>query len=334
MKYSDQGLVSIILPTYNRSHLLHYAINSIITQSYKNIELIIVNDNSKDNTSEIISSFNDPRIKYLKNDSNLQLPRTLNRGFSVAKGDYLTWTSDDNLLSPQAIEKMVKTLTISNNDFVYADYFLFSDLDSNGRPLNPEPIKQTSVLQLEKSNHIGACFLYSRRLYEHIGDYDPNLFLVEDYDFFIRASKQFSFVHLPEPLYYFKRDENTLYCSRYCEVKASDVLVRLKNNLISDKEALNIVADLITENPSNLKFYGLNHIYNFAEKKSFRLSQLILKILTYIIKAKLRSPLQEICKQFLNHSIDFSDARDKISFEINQLCEIKYIKPSTKTDTK
>ena len=70
-------------------------------------------------------------------------------------------------------------------------------------------------LQLEKGNHIGACFLYTRRLYEAVGDYDPELFLVEDYDYFMRASRHFRFCHIAEPLYYFRRDDDTLYLSRF-----------------------------------------------------------------------------------------------------------------------
>lgn len=327
MKKIHQALVSIILPTYNRSNLLPYAINSILTQTYQNIELIVIDDNSQDKTNEIVHSFNDPRIKYLKNDSNLKLPRTLNRGFSIAKGDYLTWTSDDNLFSVQAIEKMVDTLKKPDNDFVYADYFLFSDQDSNGHPLNPIPIKQADILQLEKSNHIGACFMYSRRLYEHIGDYDPSLFLVEDYDFFIRASKQYHFVHLSEALYYFRRDDNTLYCSRYCEVKASDVLVRLKNQLISEQEVLNIVIELITENPATTKSYGLNYLYRLTHNISFKLSQFILKIIHYIIIANLRKPLQNIISQFQNKSLDFNQARDQLCSQMQKFATIKYLPP-------
>ena len=83
-------------------------------------------------------------------------------------------------------------------------------------------------LQLEKGNHIGACFMYTRGVYEAVGEYDPELFLVEDYDYFMRIAKRFRMCHLAEPslyLYYFRRHDDALYVSRFCEVKASDVLV-------------------------------------------------------------------------------------------------------------
>ena len=159
----------------------------------------------------------------------------MNRGFSLARGKYLTWTSDDNLLAPTAIEKMADALGRGDSDFVYADYWLFSEQDADGSPIALQHDRLPDTLRLEKGNHIGACFLYTRSLYEAVGDYDPELFLVEDYDYFLRAAKQFRFTHIGEPLYFFRRDDATLYVSRFPEVKASDLLVRFKNQAIDPR---------------------------------------------------------------------------------------------------
>ncbi|NOR71688.1 MAG: glycosyltransferase [Methylomarinum sp.] len=328
MNIKRQPLVSIILPTYNRATLLPKAITSILTQTHRHLELIVIDDNSIDNTQEIIHSFNDPRIQYYKNSTNLKLPRALNHGFSKAKGDYLTWTSDDNVFSTEAIEKMLATLEESNKDFVYADYFLFSDLDSKGQPLNPYQINQSSELQLEKGNHIGACFMYSRKIYEYIGDYDPDLILVEDYDYFIRIAKHFSFIHLPEPLYYFRRDDNTLYCSRYSEVKASDVLVRFKYQLITQQQALDIVTDLITISLINNKKHGLSHLYHFANTFSYRLSQLILQIIHYKIRRQLRHSLFKTLDKYNNMQLNFQEARTLLCTLLQHFGTIEYQPPS------
>ncbi len=94
---ADQALVSIVLPTYKRAHVLPSAIRSVLNQTYTNLELIVVDDNSPDDTRDVVASFGDPRIRYVRNEPNLKLPRALNRGFSLARGEYLTWTSDDNL---------------------------------------------------------------------------------------------------------------------------------------------------------------------------------------------------------------------------------------------
>ncbi|HRQ59502.1 MAG TPA: glycosyltransferase family 2 protein, partial [Azoarcus taiwanensis] len=223
--------VSIVMPTYKRAHLLGGAIENVLAQSFRDFELIVVDDNSPDDTPQVVARFDDPRIRYVRNDPNLRLPRALNRGFALARGQYLTWTSDDNFFAGTAIERMVQVLDRGECDLVYADYYMFAEVDAAGRPTDAKHDRLPATLQLDKGNHIGACFLYTRRAYEAVGDYDPELFLVEDYDYFIRIAKQFEACHIAEPLYYFRRDDDTLYLSRFAEVKASDVLVRYKNGL-------------------------------------------------------------------------------------------------------
>jgi glycosyltransferase involved in cell wall biosynthesis len=161
---SAQGapLVSIVLPTYKRAHVLPLAIRSVLAQTYSNWELVIVSDNSPDNTEEVVKAFDDPRIRYYRNDPNLRLPRTLNRGFSLAAGDYLTWTSDDNMLAPEAIARMVEVLNEGEADFVFADYHEFADTDADGQPLGMKPIRLPDVPDMARGNSIGACFMYTR----------------------------------------------------------------------------------------------------------------------------------------------------------------------------
>lgn len=95
-------LISIVLPIYNGEKYMKQSIDSVINQTYANWELLIVDDGSTDNTAAIAREYaeKDNRIKYYKNPQNMRLPKTLNRGFSLATGDYLTWTSDDNYYYP------------------------------------------------------------------------------------------------------------------------------------------------------------------------------------------------------------------------------------------
>ncbi len=320
----DQPLVSIVLPTYNRAAVLPHAIASVLAQNYQHFELIIVDDNSPDETRAVVDSFQDPRIRYVKNDPNLKLPRALNRGFSIAEGELLTWTSDDNLLRPDAIEKMVALIQQKPCDFVYADYYLFSDLDSNNQPMDPKQDHLASELQLEKGNHIGACFLYTRTLYEKIGDYDPELFLVEDYDYFMRAAKHFSFCHLPEALYYFRRDDNTLYCSRYCEVKCSDVLVRYKNGLLNQDELTNTLVSLILNNYEGVKNPFIRHGKDILENISYRLSKLHLNLSDRYLHAKLNKPINILLRNYTANKASFEQTRDAIKIHIEALADISY----------
>ena len=98
-------LISIVLPVYNGERFLRESIDSVLAQTYTNWELLIVDDCSTDNTAAIVHEYvqKDSRVQYYKNEKNLRLPRNLNRGFSLARGDYLTWTSDDNVFWPTAL---------------------------------------------------------------------------------------------------------------------------------------------------------------------------------------------------------------------------------------
>lgn len=322
-------LVSVVLPTYKRAHLLAQAIRSVLDQTYANLELIVVDDNSPDDTAAVVQSFDDPRIHYAKNDPNLKLPRALNRGFSLARGDYLTWTSDDNLLAPTAIEKMVDVLASGNCDFVYADYWLFSEQDPDGRPLAPQHDRLPDNLQLDKGNHIGACFLYTRRLYESVGEYDPELFLVEDYDYFLRAARQFHFCHLDEPLYYFRRDDATLYCSRYPEVKASDVLVRFKNGAIDAENAAGILVNLLLQHPAELKDAGLRRAFAIRQRVSYRLGSWLVQRGRARMKQQLARDISPLFARYQSSQASFGDTRAALLDNVREHGVLAYVASRT-----
>lgn len=320
-------LVSIVLPTYKRAHLLAQAMRSVLAQTHSHLELIVVDDNSPDDTAQVVAGFDDPRIRYYRNEPNLRLPRTLNRGFSLARGDYLTWTSDDNLLAPTAIERMVAALAPGDSDFVYADYWLFSEQDADGNPIAPQHDRLPGTLQLEKGNHIGACFMYTRRLYETVGDYDPELFLVEDYDYFLRAARHFRFTHIAEPLYYFRRDDATLYVSRFPEVKASDLLVRVKNGVLDAPGAARTLADLLMQHPESLADAGLRRALDIRKRYSYRLGAwLTRRGLSRLIR-RLNAQISPLFAAFMDGKKDFGQTRGALLECLAQHGKLAYVPP-------
>lgn len=200
-------LVSIILPVYNGEKYLKQSIESCLNQTYKNIELIIVNDCSTDKSLEIIERYcvNDSRVKLVNNSINKKLPASLNIGHSFAKGEYLTWTSDDNFYDSMAIEVMLKTIRDKKVDIVYANYNLIGD-DAE-KVVN---LKDYGFLIF--SNVIGACFLYHSKVYKK-NKYDESLFLVEDYDFWLQCLAEFRFYNIQEVLYNYRNHGESLTSS-------------------------------------------------------------------------------------------------------------------------
>lgn len=330
----SEDLVSIVLPTYNRAHLLGHAMRSVLAQTHTNLELIVVDDNSSDGTPDVVHSFNDPRVRYIRNETNLKLPRGLNRGFSLSRGNFLTWTSDDNLYATNAVERMVAVLVDGRCDFVFADYYHFSDLDaSSGEPLDAMHVRLPELLRLEVSNTVGACFLYTRRLYEEIGDYDPELFLVEDYDYFIRIQKRFSTCHIAEPLYYFRRFDESLFCSRFAEVQAAGVLVRFKNRLLDKARATAACTDLIIRDIGGLRNPLLRATYPIVRSISFRLTNAYKRVIRTYVMWTISSRVASVLQGFESKSLSFRQAKEALQGIMQQVGVVEYKEPSPRRAT-
>lgn len=219
--------VSIVLPVYNGETVLGEAIESVLAQTYTNIELLIVNDCSTDDSEKIIDFYvnKDSRVKKINNIQNLKLPASLNVGFQKATGDYWTWTSDDNMYKENAIECMVNCLENDKNIcLVYTDYTV---IDISGKKLYKQITGKPK--ELAQGNCIGACFLYRRESAINVGNYDINLFLAEDYDYWIRLYKQGDLYHLNMDLYYYRQHENSLSATQKERIEIQTFRVWEKN---------------------------------------------------------------------------------------------------------
>jgi glycosyltransferase involved in cell wall biosynthesis len=229
--------VSVVLPTYNSAKYLRQSIDSCLNQTYKNIELIIVDDGSTDETPTIVGSYKDQRIKYIRHEKNRGLPTALNTGFSNSEGEYLAWTSDDNQYTPSAIMEMVTCLQNNRGyDFVYSDFWIQRS-DSSVKELcqlsdNPDFLKNYNRI---------ACFLYSRRVHESIGDYNDRYALVEDYEYWLRALKQFKFLHHPVPLYIYLSHPDSLTDKKTHIITILSAMVRYQNGHLPLFQLLKII---------------------------------------------------------------------------------------------
>lgn len=176
--------ISCVLPVYNGGDRVSVAIESILKQSFKDFELIIVNDCSTDNTKDVIENYakKDNRVKIINHTKNLKLPSALNTGFKNAKGQYHTWTSDDNLYRPHAFQEILKKIESNPQlDIAYGR----SVMHTNNKPNNTSSIKHQSAIVSKQI--VGAYFMYKAEVFEKLNGYDTSLFCAEDYDFFLRA---------------------------------------------------------------------------------------------------------------------------------------------------
>lgn len=114
-------IVSVVIPTYNRAHLIGRAIQSVLNQTYQNFEIIVVDDASRDNMEEVVKSFSDMRIRYIRHNKNKGGAAARNTGIRVAAGEYISFLDDDDEFLPEMLEKLLVVIENNNNiDLVFA----------------------------------------------------------------------------------------------------------------------------------------------------------------------------------------------------------------------
>jgi glycosyltransferase involved in cell wall biosynthesis len=220
-------LVSIVLPVFNGARFLRQALDSCLQQTYRDLELIVVDNGSTDNSAAIVQSYHDPRITLLRHPTNRKVAGALNTGFRHARGAYLTWTAHDDYYAPTAIAEMVQVLEANPHvHIVFANEYYVDDADNILSFFKTGPVEQ-----LAERNCIELCFLYRRIVYETVGAYDARAFLAEDYDYWLRASAYFTFAHLDRPLLYV-REHVARLSTRYGRGEVTEVALAIRRRAL------------------------------------------------------------------------------------------------------
>lgn len=239
-----QPFISIILPVYNGSQFLAESIESCINQTYTNWELIIVNDCSTDNSLQIAEQYagKDSRIRIVNNQINKKLPASLNEGFKYATGKYYTWTSHDNRFHIDFLKVYVEYLeSHPDTGFLTGTYQM---MDEAGKLLDivslPDPQKYMPLF-----NPVAYAFMYRADVAQKAGRYDENLFLVEDYEYWVRLWLHTNVERIEECLYYTRVHGGTLTALRKKEIAQKLLEMRL---MYFDRfvERLKLYPDLLT----------------------------------------------------------------------------------------
>lgn len=141
------GLVSVIMPSWNTSNFIAESIQSVIDQTYENWELIIVDDCSTDNTDEVVARFTDKRIRYFKNEKNSGAALSRNRGLREARGEWIAFLDSDDLWSPKKLEYQISFMNEHGYTLSYTEY---EKIDEESKPLQiyvtgPEKVNKSKM---------------------------------------------------------------------------------------------------------------------------------------------------------------------------------------------
>ena len=181
----NKTLVSVIIPTHNRANLIERAINSVLSQTYKNIELIVVNDGSTDQTEKIILE-KYPSIRYF-NQENQGVSAARNVGVKNSTGNYIAFLDSDDEWLPEKIKKQMEKILNSTERWVHGEERWIR----RGVRVNPKKIHQKSggdifLAALNLCLISPSTVLMEKKLFDEFGGFDPEFIVCEDFDLWLR----------------------------------------------------------------------------------------------------------------------------------------------------
>ena len=197
--------LSVIIPTYNRAEFLRTAIESALNQTFNDIEIIVSDDKSTDYTREVVESFEDERIKYVRNEGNKGPSATRNTAILASEGEYIAFLDDDDEWLPDKLQRQVEVLDKSQPNIcgVYSNRLFIDKKSSKVLSDNPgtDQLKGNLLYQLMiKSPIHTSTVVIRKRCLDEIGLFDETISYMEDRDLWIRLSIKWDFEYISTPL--------------------------------------------------------------------------------------------------------------------------------------
>ncbi len=197
-------LVSVVLPTFNRPRYLAYALQSVLRQSYDNLQVIVVRDGGED-VADIVNSFNDPRIEFIDRGENRGKAHSLNEGLARARGEYIAYIDDDDVFYPRHVETLVSALEgRAEYGAAYSDlYKVFCRIEPDGSRTALSKVVDVSrdfdrMLMLYFNHVLHVSLMHRRDLLDRTGLYNEELNVLIDWDMTRRLAFYTDFIHIPE----------------------------------------------------------------------------------------------------------------------------------------
>jgi GT2 family glycosyltransferase len=208
----SEPLVSVVVPVFNTKRYVRESLDSILDQTYLNLEVLVMDDASTDGTSEILRAYDDPRLRYVRNERNLGLFANVNEGIRLASGELIAMHHSDDLYDRELLSKQVDFLL--RNPEVGAVFAIDVFIDANGRERGrlelPEELRGREILTyptvlngiLRYQNVFlrGCQCLIPRKVYEDVGFFDDTYRLRADLDLWLRVSRRYSIGVIEEHL--------------------------------------------------------------------------------------------------------------------------------------
>ena len=223
--------VSVIMPAYNAEQFIVDAINSILNQTFRDFELIIIDDCSSDKTVQKIKSFNDKRIRFFKNDSNQGVANTLNKGIEEAQGEYIARMDSDDISLPLRLEKQVQFLEMHLDIAIIGSDIEIFGYEHGFRHFSNSP-EQFKVDLIFNTCYAHPSVMMRRQvLMDNNFRYNPEYSKMEDYDLWVRLSQKYKLSSISEVLLKYRVHSGQVTQKKTVEGKKQDI--NIKQRIIS-----------------------------------------------------------------------------------------------------
>ncbi|MDE7137546.1 MAG: glycosyltransferase family 2 protein [Ruminococcus sp.] len=276
-------MVSVVIPSYNRALTINRSVCSVLNQTYKDIEVIVVDDCSSDNTREVIESINDERLRYYCLEENSGACVARNKGIELAKGEYIAFQDSDDEWLPNKLEIQIKKLQASKADVCFCKMKQFFS-DGSSEKFFPKGLQEGIVRyeQLYEFSRVSTQTIFAKREVCMKHKFDRLVTKSQDYDWVIRAGSEYNFYYTDTVLVhqYFQSDSITkggkkksIEMCRYFLKKYSE---KCKSNKSFHAALINQIAHnkrILGENPSP----EYKAIYKITKSKKYLLLYLLFK---------------------------------------------------------
>ena len=201
---TNSPLISVVIPTYNRSKLLPRAIQSVLAQSYSHLEVIVVDDASSDDTQTVVAALGDKRIRYLRHATKKGGSAARNTGIEAAKGEFLAFLDDDDEWLSEKLTRQLQAAQQTDSNQPAVIYTGAQYVAPDGRIMRiTQAEKQGGILsELLYGNYVGSTskVFVSRRAVLESGGFDASLQSCQDWDLWIRLALAYPYIAIADPL--------------------------------------------------------------------------------------------------------------------------------------
>jgi glycosyltransferase involved in cell wall biosynthesis len=222
--------VSVVIPTYNRAHLIPRAIQSVLNQTYQDLEIVVVDDGSTDNTEELIKNFKDERIRYILNSKNKGASAARNTGIKASNGNYIAFQDSDDEWFPDKLEQQMEVFRDAPPEIgvVYSGLYRIEADKKIYLPSNRFTQKEGNIHnELLKGNFVGTpTVLIKKECFENTKYFDESLLAYEEWELWIEISKHYLFKYINKPLLRAYSTPNSVNLNQNNTLKAHEIIIK------------------------------------------------------------------------------------------------------------